>query len=524
MTMSNTVTTPGALVVTEIERKFDVRAGFRLPDLAGIEGVARVSEPREHDLDATYFDTEDLRLATNKVTLRRRTGGDDAGWHLKLPRTDGERDEVRLPLGRAVTAVPPALRTPVTVHLRGARLGPVVRLATSRIVHHLLDDEGAPLVEIAQDTVVASRPGPAARSETVEEWTELEVELVGGDRPLLDAVCARLVAAGAEPSRSPSKLARALGDRLPSRAAGRPVRPDGIGKNSAGAVLLRHLAEQVSRLKSYDPAVRADEDDAVHQMRVATRRLRGALATFRPLLDREVTDPVRQELRWLGGALGDARDAEVVRDHLRGLVDDQPSGLVLGPVVERITTSLDARYRTAHAKALRGLGSPRYFALLDSLDALVAAPPFAPDAAGRADAVLPRLVARTFTRTRDLVEQAGKEQDPHRHDELLHEIRKAAKRARYAGESVAPFCGRPARTWARRMEAVQEALGAHQDTVVIREELLALTAQAHDAGENAFTYGRLHHLEEMRAADTEGLFGEAWAEATRKRLHRWLLG
>jgi CHAD domain-containing protein len=505
--------------VAEIERKFDVPVGFVVPDLSDVPGVARVAPPVQQQLDATYFDTPDLRLAANKTTLRRRTGGDDAGWHLKRPRADGDRDELHAPLGRAVKTVPAVLLTPVAVHLRGARPEPVVRLATARTVHRLLDGDGAVLAEVAQDEVSASRPSANRRVATVDTWSELEVELIGGDRALLDAVVDRVVAAGATPSASASKLSRALGDRLP---AARPGRPQGVKKGSAGAVLLEHLREHVGRLKAHDPLVRADAHDAVHQMRVATRRLRSALATFRPMVDREVTDPLRGELQWLGNALGDARDAEVTRDHLRGLVQAQPPEFVLGPVVERITTSLDARYRAVHDQALVDLGTPRYFALLDALDRLVADPPFTPAARGRADGVLLPLVARTFTRIRKLVDAAEAETDPHHHDGLLHEVRKAAKRARYAGEALVPTYGRPAKAWAVKMEGIQEALGEHQDTVVIREKLLALAEEAFTAGENTFTYGRLHGLEDKRAADTEHLFGLAWAAARVKALHRWL--
>lgn len=507
--------------VAEIERKFDVPVGFVVPDLTDVPGVVRVAPPVQQELDATYFDTPDLRLVANKITLRRRTGGDDAGWHLKRPRVDGDRDELHAPLGRATKTVPVSLLTPVSVHLRGVKPGPVVRLATARAVHRLLDADGAVLAEVAQDEVTASRPSANGRVTTVETWSELEVELVGGDRSLLDAVVDRVVAAGASPSASASKLSRALGDRLP---APRPDRPEGVKKGSAGAVLLDHLREHVGRLKAQDPLVRADGHDAVHQMRVASRRLRSALATFRPMLDREVTDPIRGELQWLGTALGDARDAEVTRDHLRGLVEAQPPELVLGPVVARITTSMDARYRAAHDEALVDLDSPRYFALLDTLDRLVCEPPFTAAARGKADDVLLPLVAKTYTRIRKLVDAAEAETDPHLHDELLHEVRKAAKRARYAGESLVPSYGRPAKAWASKMEGIQESLGEHQDTVVVREKLLALAEEAAAAGENTFTYGRLHGLEEKRAADTEDLFEHAWAAARVKAVHHWLKG
>ena len=523
MAGSSTSVAPDPVAVAEVERKFDPGPGFRLPDLTGVPGVAGVDEPRVLDLDATYFDSVDLRLVRNKITLRRRTGGDDAGWHLKRPRTDGDRDELHAPLGRSQTAVPASLRRPVEVFLRGVELVPAVRLGTTRTVRHLLDAEGTVLAEIAQDEVSASTPSADGSVATVQEWSELEVELVHGDRRLLDAVVDALVAAGARPSDSPSKLSRALGDRLPPKV---PALPDGVGKGSAAAVLLRHLREHVTRLTGNDPLARADAPDAVHQMRVAARRLRSALTTDRPLLDPDVAEPVRAELRWLGEVLGRARDAEVVRDELADLLSHEPAELVAGPVGERIATTLGARYRAAHDELLAVLDGPRYFVLLDALDALVTDPALTPAAHGDADDVLLPLVAKTFRRLRRLVDAVhaatGDGADAHRRDELLHEVRKAAKRARYAGESLVATHGGTAKAWAARMEAVQEVLGDHQDSVVIRTELLGLAAAARADGEDTFTYGRLHALEQARADATQGRFEDVWPAARKKSAHRWL--
>jgi CHAD domain-containing protein len=338
-----------------------------------------------------------------------------------------------------------------------------------------------------------------------------------------------VVDAGAPLSASPSKLSRALGDRLPPRSQ---PRPDGVEAGSAAAVLLAHLGDHVTRLKANDPLVRADEADAVHQMRVATRRLRSALATYRPLLDRTVTDPLRDELKWLGEVLGHARDAEVIRDELAALVGGQPADLVVGPVAERVAATLGARYGAAHDDVLTVLGGPRYFRLLGALDALLTQPPLTADAQQKADKVLLPLVARTFTRLRKVVKAAraaaadrdDAPPDSRRHAERLHEVRKAAKRARYAGESLVATHGEDAKEWAARMEAIQEALGAHQDSVVIRTELLALAAGARADGEDTFTYGRLHALEEARAHATERDFERLWRAARTSSGHRWLKG
>ena len=504
----------------EVEHKFEIPAGFALPDLAGLPGVGSVAAPLTESLDATYFDSPDLRLALARHTLRRRTGGHDAGWHLKQPRTDGARDELHVPLGRSTRAVPPQLRTLVEVYLRGAALGPVVRLTTERTVHRLLDAAGDVLAEIAVDDVSAATPSARGRAVTTSSWHEVEVELVVGDAKLLKAVGKRLRAAGATRSASPSKLSRALGDRLVERLAARPalVRPP---EGSGAAVIHAYLSEQVAHLLEHDPLVRLDEDDAVHQMRVACRRLRSLLGTFRPLFDRAVTDPIRDELAWLGNELGAARDAEVTRDHLLGIAIAQPAELLVGPVLERIRTTLDARYRAAHDEALRELGSPRYFALLDTLDQLVAAPPLTEAAAQDADEALRPLVRRTWTRTRRLVAAADTASGAE-HDLLLHDVRKSAKRARYAGDALVDAFGKDAKRYAGRMAAIQEALGDHQDSVVIREQLLELAAAAAAAGENAFSYGRLHALEQARADRTEGAFGVAWAQLLDSGDLEWL--
>ena len=213
----------------EIERKFDVDDGLVLPDLSGPGGIT-LAPAEVWRLSATYFDTEDLRLAAAHITLRRRTGGTDAGWHIKLPVDAETRRERHFPLepparsggspgaGQAqaagrVTSVPAPVAAEVAEWTGGALLRPVARLETTRTVRRLAGPDGQILAEVADDQVTGSRPDPAdpARWRQADAWRELEVELVGGDRELLARVADQLVAAGARPSRSPSKLARVLG-------------------------------------------------------------------------------------------------------------------------------------------------------------------------------------------------------------------------------------------------------------------------------------------------------------------------
>ncbi len=496
--------------VTEIERKLDVDGGFALPDLRGLApaAVAAVTPARTLQLDATYFDTPDLRLIRRAITLRRRLGGDDEGWHLKRPSAGGEREELQHPVGRSARAVPRGLQRAVAVYLRGAPLGPVVRLRTRRVLYELLGDDGGLLAEVVDDTVMVTRPGEPDRT-----WRELEVELFGGDRGLLRAVVEGLVTAGARPPSSASKLARALGN--PPRLAA-PGLPPGVRPDSAAAVVLAHLGEQVERLLAEDPRVRDGAADAVHQMRVACRRLRSALATFRPLFDAAAARALSEQLGGLAGVLGAARDAEVVRAHLDAAVAAEPPELLPGPLGRRASTTLRGQEKRARAQVLAELDSARYFAVLDALEALVRTPPLTPVALRRADAVLPGLLRHSWRQAARLARTADAVRAPQQRDALLHDVRKAAKRARYAGESLAGRYGRPAARFAARMEAVQEALGEHHDSVVARTVLLELAAEAERAGEPCFGYGRLHALEQQRGVDSERRYARAWARAARR--------
>ena len=205
--------TTGGQDQIETERKYDVDAGFVLPDLAGSGGAVSMSQPDVQQLAATYYDTDDLRLIGAHITLRRRTGGDDAGWHIKLPVGGDTRREVHFPLGPPGRTVPGEIAAEVARWSGGAPLRPVARLETRRTVRRLLGKAGEVLAEVADDQVAGSRPDPAdpERWRPQDAWREVEVELKGGTPDLLDAAAAGLAAAGARPSRSASKLARVLG-------------------------------------------------------------------------------------------------------------------------------------------------------------------------------------------------------------------------------------------------------------------------------------------------------------------------
>ena len=214
----------GAGGFIETERKYDAAAGFALPDLAGLDGVAAVTGPQTYRLRAIYFDTTDFRLAAAKITLRRRTGGTDAGWHLKLPAGVDSRREVHAPLGRGTSSVPARLAELAAGWSGGQPLRPIARLATTRRVRRLARRDGEVLAEVADDLVIGSLPAPVAAGSSavdpggpgmpewreVSRWREIEIELVTGPRELLDSAGDLLRRAGAAPSAAASKLSRLL--------------------------------------------------------------------------------------------------------------------------------------------------------------------------------------------------------------------------------------------------------------------------------------------------------------------------
>ena len=195
----------------ETELKLDVDAGFVMPDLGGLVNGQTVCEPEVRHLTANYFDTSDLRLAAAPITLRRRTGGPDEGWHLKLPVGAGTRRELQAPLGDDPTAIPPQLASLVATWVEGRPLQVVAVLETRRTVRNLIGADGTVLAEVADDLVTGRLPSVGEAPAEPVTWREIEVELVSGGPQVLAAARSRLTAAGARLSSSASKLGRLLG-------------------------------------------------------------------------------------------------------------------------------------------------------------------------------------------------------------------------------------------------------------------------------------------------------------------------
>lgn len=488
----------------EIERKYDVDGAAALPSLAGVPYVTGIAEHEVVELSAAYYDTEDGALRRHGITLRSRRGGKDEGWHTKFPAEQG-RLEVHVPLGPDQDGVPPEVQDLVRVHVRGRRLCPVATMKTLRAVKVILGPEGRQLAEISDDTVQAH---DLARG-TDHSWREWEVELLEAvhdpadqQAELLDAVEHLLLQTGATPAGRASKLARVLSPDGESPAVEVPARAEQEGRRgTVRAVLTEAFRDAAEQLKSWDPRVRRDEEDSVHQLRVSARAVRSMLKTFKPVLDPEQADALAVQMQKLGRVLSVARDAEVTRDHVAGRVERQPAGLVLRQTGKRLEQAKAAEYRTAHAKVLRELNSKAYFAALDALDDFVARVPLRDGEGdgGSAAKALGKCIQRQTRRVLRYAEEAQACEDPREQETLLHDVRKKSKRLRYAIRSVsgAPdfHAGKKLAKLMDRAEKVQDALGAHRDSQMFQAFLRKTAKEAHKAGEDTFGYGVLYAAE-----------------------------
>ncbi|WP_063813764.1 CYTH and CHAD domain-containing protein [Herbidospora daliensis] len=481
------------LVAIEIEDKFDVPDEFVVPDLLGVKGVEAESGPKSHQLVAVYFDTPDLRLATRGITLRRRRGGDDPGWHLKLPKSAGVRQEIQRPLTRSAKIVPADLAAMVLVYTRGQALVPVAELDTKRSVTRLLDADEQVLAEIADDRVKGTVYGEPPR---IERWREVEVELVKGDEALLKRVGKRVIKAGAATGGSANKLGRLLGEAVQKL-------PQSPTEGTVGAAVFAYLRSQTDALIAQDGRVRRQEEDAVHKARVACRRMRSAFKAFSSIVTE--SDALQEELRWLGEVLGEVRDLEVIQARFGKELDGLDDHLIVGPVRARLLDDLKLQEQEGYERAREAMNGERYFALLDALDEPYV---FTHRATREAGPALAKIVAREWKRVHKKHDTAQAIDDMHEREIAMHDVRKAAKRARYTAEAAGMG------DEAARAEAIQEALGTYQDGVVAQETLEKEAAKARAAGEDTFTYGVLAGLERAAAERARDKFPKLWNKLT----------
>jgi CHAD domain-containing protein len=483
----------------EREVKLAASAAFRMPSLDGLgDDVLTIPHDAER-LQTVYFDTPDLRLARWGVSLRHREG---QGWTTKLPAEDDQgalliRGEFTF-LGDDTTTPPDEAVDLIRAYVRTATLRPVVHLRTIRRMIQLLDLEDRLLAEVVDDEVsVLSGRRIAAR------FRELEVEITD-DTPdgLLDEVLERLRAAGAGRPDPTPKYERAVGPLAtqPPEVDVAPLTTDATVSQVVGSA----LAISVVHLLRHDVVMRLDADpEGVHQARVASRRLRSELRTFRSTLDPEWVEPLREELRWLGTILGEARDADVLLARLRGRTEMIPA--TEAPGVAQVIEALQQRRKEAHTALVASISGERYVELLDRLVEAAREPVVLPGKDAPVKAIVTDLLEGPWSHLRRAVKGVGKRPG----DVELHTVRIRAKRMRYAADAVAPILGKPARRFADAAAELQGILGEHNDAVVAGSWLRTWAA-GRRSGDAAFAAGMLAGIERAAADDAQRRWRKAW--------------
>jgi CHAD domain-containing protein len=467
----------------EREVKLDVDEDFVLPDVARDLGVPARIEVVDQQLESRYFDTETHALLNAHMSLRRRSGTADAGWQLKVPHPPA-REEIRV--AELSDDVPTELRVLLLGVSQAEPLRPLATLTTRRTVYRVLDERGEALADIADDHVQATAGNGVA---TISSWREVEVELGKGDEGLATAIVKRLRKAGAHEAASASKLARAV--------EGGAAAPASM-QRAADAVLC-YVMDQQRAILAGDVALRRENAGAVHQTRVAVRRLRSVLRAYAPLFEPGSTQALDEELRWFAGLLGQVRDRQVLRRRILGLIDELPPELVVGAVRSRVVTELDREQSQHWAQLRQELVGARYLELLRQLTRWTAAPSWS-NKADESLAYVEKLARRAERQARQRL-HAARSAESEQVADALHRARKAAKRARYAYEVLQLASpSKKASKQAKRFRALQDLLGQHQDSRASAAVLCRLGAASETPGsENGFTFGVLYQREQELA-------------------------
>ena len=474
--------------------------GPSLPEAADLfAGIGEWSE-ESIALEATYFDTADLRLTRAGVSLRWRS---DGAWTVKTPvdNVGGALVRHEHEFEGAAESPPASVRELVVGWTRGTRLDEVARISTRRRRWQLLvHDE--PFVEVDDDHVMTTSPiAPTA------EFYEVEIELLSPDgRNEFDDVVERVRRRVGRTASPLPKIARALGP-IALRASDVPPPGRTTRRVSIGELFQWRVGTSAYRFVTNDHLVRlGNEQEAIHQARVATRRIRADLQLFAPILSRRASHDLPADLQWIGGLLGGVRDTDVMLARLR----DHAIGAGGPERVDSLLAQLDHARDERRSTLLDAMGSPRYTHLLDELVDLVNRPPLRPHrAARRAARHAPELTNRSWKKLRRTVRALPK----HPSDDQLHAVRKRAKHLRYAVEAVEPATGAKTHRLSRRASELQDILGEHHDAVVAAQ-WLADTATPSDP-DDAFVAGELAATFRAEAAELRTHWRKAWKRTRR---------
>lgn len=495
--------------VLEHELKVAVPREFVVPDFTGFEELAC----RSAELRATYWDTAALTLAGWGHTLRHRRAADGSedSWTLKLS-GEGSRFAVRREISfEGDQSTPPVAALDLVQGIVGhAVLAPVAVITTLRSTRQLRHLASEAVIEVADDEVfsqVAGDEGPAFR--------EIEVEILTGDKAVLQRASKLLRRAGAGSPDPTPKLVRVLAPRPGSsfEAAGTPP------VTTVADLVRVAIGGTTHQLLAHDPAIRlAGDVEDIHKARVATRRLRSDLKTLSPLCDEFRIEGLRRELAWLGSVLGHVRDADVLAVTLASRAA-QSEGLDAA-AVDGLQRRLGDERHDALATLLDVMRSSRYHGLVTDLRRLAQEPPLRPDQDGDAPAkpVARKVTAKAFDRVKRRID--GLPAPPPLTD--LHDVRKAVKRARYAAELMSAVSDGQTDDLAVRLADLQDQLGAGQDEVTARRWLCDRAGDPTIDMAQAFAAGRLAQAFTEQPSETPSGWRRTWDKASRPKHRSWL--
>jgi CHAD domain-containing protein len=454
--------------------QFEAGDSFELPAVGGRALPRRV-------FTEIFYDTAGGRLGLAGFVLRRQIENGKGLWRLSVVCDGVPTLDVETPGGPA--GPPEELRELVSAASAGFELAPVLRARTHATgLRVKAGSRSLAKISVASITLLDGE-------RTTGSFNEIELERLAATRKELARFESALRKSGAKPTNGAGPLEQALV---------REPQPELPLPSTSLEQLRPYLREQYARMLAHDPGVRVGKNpEDLHQMRVATRRLRSVLNRAAPILDPAWVTEMRSELAWLGGELGPARDLDVLIPYLREEAGrlDPADRKALAPLFKKLTNSR----AVARRAVLRALRSERYLALLASIEAAAAGPP--PGGAGSLRAE----VKNEFKRLRKAMRQV--EEEPT--DEAIHQARIKGKRARYATELLEDELGKPGLKLLAAAKEFQDAAGEHHDAVVAEARIRALLRGVR-AQRTALAAGILVSRQRDRRDAAAAMLPKAW--------------
>ena len=428
--------------INEKNITFQIPSRFQIPENIGVLISPRV-------FTSTYYDSEQHRLGRLGLTLRKRVECGRGVWQLTIP--SGEhRIQLEVPSGSR--RIPDQFLDLLLAFFRAQDPIQLGKLRTWR-TGRLLQEEGKFVAEITLDSVALLRENKIA-----SRFQEMALELKEGKGGHLASIQKILKKAGAKQQPLPQpKISQAL--QLPYPLADPQVEPTSPPVEHIRA----QLQTQISQILLHDPGTRLGRNsEALHQMRVATRRIRALFRTVRTILEPEWTKKMTQEVRWIGALLGEVRDWDVLLESLQKeyfhLHSQEERGFRL------IVSTFQDEHALARSRLIDGLRSNRYLDLLNTLEGSVTRLPFQSD-----QPHMSNLARKAFAKLEKCVESS----QGHFPKQELHHTRILVKRARYTIELAEPFLGKRATHFLRQAKTLQGELGDHQDALIAEQRLLS---------------------------------------------------